>query len=321
MKELDDGTIIEFVEPPTNHRAYLDIYGSRIEGSRARGSVRGIEMDFESEETCNSSSDEKIKVTIAVECSIINTEQGDGTILKVHRETSCNPTIVVLHEAGCPTYFISDYAWYLYWKPSLLGAAYICFGLILGFLGKKAFTLVVSTNVTVFGIIHLLWVPVAVMEVGQSKVAFMITLGVLAVLTLIAVFAMNRKGCVGLTLVLLATCTGYLVGEMLFAVVYAIFDHYSLVAYLSLTFAPVIILAVSTIIKRRSFILMTYLIGICSGFLTVRGISLICGGYPADAVILTEVRNDIPPEITVTIWGYLVGSVCMSLIYLCFLSV
>mmetsp|Transcript_24367 Transcript_24367/g.30241 ORF Transcript_24367/g.30241 Transcript_24367/m.30241 type:complete len:242 (+) Transcript_24367:14-739(+) len=142
---------------PAIKTAYTEPYGSRVVGGIGKGNVHGVALTYTSEEVCDQALNLNHTLTVVVECSDQYMEQGDAYVLKVLREKKCDPRIVVLHEAGCPDYFISDFAWWLYWKPAILAIVLLMLGCLLGSSGKKQFSIVVPVTVVVYVGIHLLW--------------------------------------------------------------------------------------------------------------------------------------------------------------------
>ena len=66
--KLPDGDYTEFGTPISN-KAYNDVYGSKIVGSRTKGSVHGVELTFEADESCDTAENLKTQMTVAIECS------------------------------------------------------------------------------------------------------------------------------------------------------------------------------------------------------------------------------------------------------------
>ena len=228
---------------------------------------------------------------------------------------------MVLHEAGCPSgYWISDYAFYLYEKPHLPGLVYIVFGLLVGMCGKKAYSTVVPTTVIVFIVLHFMAIPVTFLAAGQSLAIFLVSIIVLAALTLVAVWLLHKYKYVGVTLTLIAIMIGYLFGEFVFAIIFTITGQYSFSSYLCITFVFVIICGVYAIVKRKNFSDLTSILALACGLMISRGMSLTIGGFPTDAANLTFITHDYPPEIKKIVWAYFLGALGISIVFLCWLS-
>ena len=107
-------------------------------------------------------------------------------------EEDCNPTVVVLHEAGCADYFISNFAWWLYWKPIMYAIVLMLLGCLIGVCGKKQFSIVVPvTDVTYFGILAM-W-PATLFGTDTNVFFFLIGLAVLAAAALFLAWCLHKE--------------------------------------------------------------------------------------------------------------------------------
>mmetsp|Transcript_40012 Transcript_40012/g.52386 ORF Transcript_40012/g.52386 Transcript_40012/m.52386 type:complete len:148 (+) Transcript_40012:839-1282(+) len=113
---------------------------------------------------------------------------------------------------------------------------------------------------------------------------------------------------------------GSLVGSMLFALIYSVLGFASPVFFWTLVLLNTLGFGLCGYWQRKSFTSMTNFLAATGGMLFVRGLSLLIGGWPVDAVVTGLAANDLPLEIQPTIWAYFFASITCSWVFLCWLS-
>ena len=316
LKDLGDssGAVTQF-KGPAKKEAYTEIYGTKIVNSSARGSVHGINLIYESDEVCDAATNTNYMLTLAVECSNEYTGTKDAYVLKIIGEEDCNPTVVVLHEAGCSDYFISNFAWWLYWKPMMYAIVLMLLGCLIGVCGKKSFSIVVPvTDVTYFGILAL-W-PATLIGAGESVLFFLLGLAVLAAAALFLAWCLHKEEHLGVSLVILALILGINLGSIVIALVWTNTGYCSVWLLYTCMFSFIIATGLFAKIYQKSLRNMTKILAGTGAFLFVRGLSLAIGGWPADAAVGNLIANDQDLEIgKVAIWAYFLGSLTLSWIF------
>ena len=98
-----------------------------------------------------------------------------------------------MHEAGCPTYFVSDFTWLNYWQPGLLSAILIAMGLGFGIIGIKSFSIVIPLSVSFFLGLIVLYTLITKTGVSQNGVAFCFLMLGLCVAVIFLVIILKRE--------------------------------------------------------------------------------------------------------------------------------
>ena len=204
--------------------------------------------------------------------------------MRVQGETDCNPLIVMYHEAGCPNYFINDFTWANYWKPSLMGSVFALMGLVLGCLGLKLFSLISAFSVAICVALTSLWVIAANTTWMRDTLAFIFILLTLAVVAVVLTLLLKERKHFSVTILLLGCLSGFQAGSLLYALIYQVSKWESLVAMLTFQFVFLVIFAVFCYRERKSRAGLKLTVAMVGGITFTRGLSLFFGGYPIDSV-------------------------------------
>lgn len=112
MTIVQTGEVVTFDAEAKKMEPYLEPYTAKIYGSRSKGTIRGLEMTYGSTTECEAGTN--YSLTLAIECNSDQTRQGEGELIRVERETKCNPFVLLTHDAGCPDSYVSDFTWLQY---------------------------------------------------------------------------------------------------------------------------------------------------------------------------------------------------------------
>ena len=137
-------------------------------------------------------------------------------------ENSCSPKVLVVHSAGCPDYFVSNFTWFNYWKPEVMGSVLVALGLATGLLGKRSFAFIAPLDIAIFVKVTLLYALTIVFTFHGSLTGFFVTLGVVALVVVGMALWLRRPRFYGLTITLLGGLTGFFIGNLLYALLYSV---------------------------------------------------------------------------------------------------
>ena len=258
---------------------------------------------------------------IAIECDHENDDIGTGKIIRVTRPTDCNPLIVVSHVSGCPEYFVSDFTWLNYWKPEMLGAVLLVFGIAIGCFGKKLFGLLSAMSITIFLVISIIYAFTAYFTFMKNTTAFIITLSTLAIMAILVVLCLKRLIFFAFNITALGALTGFNIGTLLYILVYKASDWESFLGAILFTSLFTTFGALVTFLNRGRRPYLTSMLGLLAACLVTRGFSLLLGGYPIDPVTWALLINDMPIiDVNALVWLYPVLIAIISLIFMCWLA-
>ena len=260
-------------------------------------------------------------VTLAVECSEDFEVQGKADVLKIENEASCDPLIVLMHKAGCPEYFVSDFTWMNYWKPELIGSMLLLLGIGFGCIGKKIFAVFSGLSVSFFLSLIAMYLIAAYSSWMRSLLGFTLTLLFLCTFCVLSTLCLKRRKYFSVTIIGLGAITGFFIGNLGFVIVYASSGLESFNVAITFSGSFSVFFAMISFLSRRNLDGITRTVSLIGGVLVTRGFSLLIGGYPVDSVQWSLMQHGQPIEINGgLVWGYLAITVVMTLFFFCWLS-
>lgn len=260
-------------------------------------------------------------VTLAVECSEDFDVQGEANVLKIENETSCDPIIVLMHKAGCPDYFVSDFTWMNYWKPELIGSMLLLLGIGFGCIGKKLFAVFSGISVSFFLSLIAMYLIAAYSSWMRSLLGFILTLLSLCTFCILSTLCLKRRKCFPITITCLGAITGFFIGNLGFVLLHSVAGLESFNSAITMPASFGVFFAIISFFSRRSLNGITRIVSLLGGVLITRGFSLIIGGYPVDSVQWSLIQHGQPIEINGgLVWGYLAITIVMTLFFFCWLN-
>ena len=132
---------------------------------------------------------------------------------------------------------------------------------------------------------------------------------------------LKRPKLFSVTITLLGAQLGFLIGNFIYVLIYIISGWESIEAAISFAAFFTLVFAAYSYIKRANSSALTRTLGMVGGFLFVRGLSCLFGGYPINPVLWALLSNGMPLDdvFKPIIWLYLVLSLLFSLIFMCWL--
>lgn len=319
MTDLETGEEIWFGGSPLKE-AYLDAYGAHISGNRGKGEVRGAKMTYESDQLCKAGQNYHLEQV--VECSYDYDEQGEGYILKVQGETSCEPLIIIYHRSGCDDQFVSDYAWLLFWKPEINGSILLLMGSAMGWVGKKYFSYIALAPIPLTIIHSVLFIGTSMTKWHKNTIFYLLAISALLLVSILIILFMRNRRFFPITITFLGCLYGFYLGDFFAALFYRISKWESLEFTLTIQILFVITFGVIAFREcRKSFKNLTRLLALLASIMLIKGFSQYLGGWPMEIVSWSLLKNGKAPLYESNIESvYLFLIIISSIIYFFWLN-